>query len=100
MRRKRADGNQEPIVKALRKIGCSVVVLSQVGGGCPDLLASRAGRTLLLEVKWPNRGRLSDEQRKFHDAWQGEIVLVRTVDDAVNAFQPGAFARLSAGSLA
>jgi hypothetical protein len=85
----RADDNQSEIVKALRKAGVSVLVLSQVGGGCPDLLIGFTdvldGYNLLLEVKMPN-GRLSPEQKAWHDDWKGlKPIVVRSVDEALEA---------------
>ena len=36
-KRGRTDGNQSEIVKALRKLGYSVLVMSSMGGGAPDI---------------------------------------------------------------
>jgi hypothetical protein len=99
MKRKRADHNQAEILKALWKIGCSTVVLSQVGGACPDILAARGGRSVLLEVK-SKLGKLSPEQQEFHAWWEGEIAVVRSVDEAVAVFQTGMFTKTSAGAFA
>ena len=73
--RHRADHNQRRIVDALRKSGCSVVVLSQVGSGCPDILAARGGRNVLLEVKQPGE-KHTKQQAQFHALWRGEIQTV------------------------
>ena len=89
----RADETQAGIVQALRKCGVTVVILSQVGSGVPDLLASLKGRTLLLEVvgveklkKYPKTKGLSPEQAKFHRAWQGNpIAIVHTPFEACSA---------------
>ena len=78
----KVDGNHAEIVKALRKVGCSVVSLARVGYGCPDLLASLPGRTVLLEVKQPG-GKLNADQKEFHAAWRGPIATVWNVEDAV-----------------
>lgn len=85
MRRSRSDGNQAAIVSALRKIGVSVAVTSQVGGGFPDLVCSTALVTTLLEVKIPGEG-LTDDQLVFHATWKGPIHIVRSVDDALSLF--------------
>lgn len=78
----KVDGNQSEIVKALRTAGCSVLVLSRVGQGCPDLLVARDGRNVLLEVK--RRGKqLNDEQREFVRGWHGEMHRVETAVEAV-----------------
>ena len=48
MRAAKIDANQNEIVDALRKAGCSVQILSSVGKGCPDILVGRGGRNYLL----------------------------------------------------
>jgi len=35
--------------------GCSVVDLSGIGGGCPDLLVGLNGKSVLVEIKVPSR---------------------------------------------
>jgi len=80
--RHRADDNQKEIVDALRDIGVSVLVLSQVGGNCPDLLISWHGENYLIEVKAP-KGKLSPGQKKFFDTWRGKVFIVRSVDEAL-----------------
>jgi hypothetical protein len=62
-------------------MGASVVVLSQVGRGCPDLLVAKNGVTFLLEVKTP-KGRLSETQKEFFDTWNGRVYLVRSAEEA------------------
>lgn len=84
MRARRVDGNHAAIVEALRKIGCRVLDLSRVGGGCPDLLVSIGWRMRLLEIKNPEaRGKLSDEQRRWHDEWRHHVAVVETPEQAV-----------------
>ncbi len=78
----RADLNQTSIVMGLRAIGCTVTVLSQVGGSCPDLLVGYRSVNYLLEVKSGNN-KLSPGQREFHANWRGRINVVRTVDEAI-----------------
>lgn len=72
------------IVRALRQMGCSVCLLHQVGGGCPDLLVGRQGRNYLLEVKSP-KGRMEKTQEEWHAAWKGSAHVVRSVDEAFKA---------------
>ena len=89
----RADETQAGIVKALRKCGASVVVLSQVGSGVPDLLVAFRGQTKLLEVvgveklkKYPKTKGLSPAQVKFHRGWNGHrILIVHTPFEACSA---------------
>jgi len=81
----RADGNQGEIVTALRATGHSVLILSQVGGGAPDLLAARAKTMALLEVKVPGE-ELSTEQiiwRSNNDGFR--VYVVRSPQEAIDA---------------
>ena len=78
--RNRADTNQNRIVKYLRETGKTVMVLSQVGYGCPDLLVGFRGRNWLFEVKGKN-GRLSQTQQEWHELWRGCVYVVRTVKE-------------------
>lgn len=84
------DANQAEIVAALFAAGCSVQDLHAVGGGVPDLLVGRRGRTYLLEVKdWRNqRGDpkpLTPKQEGWHAAWRGQVAIVTTEEEALRA---------------
>lgn len=78
----RADDNQAEIVAILREVGVTVQILSQVGGGCPDLLVGWRGVNYLLEVK-SARGKLSLAEAKFARAWAGQSAIVRSPEDAL-----------------
>ena len=80
--RNRADCNQQEIVDELRKKEVSVIILSQVGRGCPDLLVGWYGVNYLLEVK-DKDGDLSDSQKVFFDNWQGRAYIVRSIDEVM-----------------
>lgn len=85
----RKDGNHHAIARAFRQAGASVLDLSGVGDGCPDLLIGIAGVDLLVEIKLPvgKRGGtahsdLNQYQRAFHGSWRGRTpVVVRRVED-------------------
>ena len=62
---KRVDVNQKEIVKTLRDFGASVVDLSKVGHGVPDLLVGYAGLTILVEVKSSEKATFTDAQLEF-----------------------------------
>ena len=79
---KRVDKNQRDIVAALRDLGASVQCLHVIGRGCPDLLIGFRGVNLLAEVK-DGAGTLTDDEKNWHASWRGQIVIVRTVDDAL-----------------
>jgi len=86
--RGRTDANQKAIVAALRQIGCSVVVTSQLGNGFPDLVVGRNGHNLFLECKDGNKppsGRmLTTEEIAFKNAWRGQLWTVFSLEEAVN----------------
>lgn len=78
------DGNEQEIIDTLRKAGATVTQLSD--SGLPDLLVGYLGVNLLMEVKTP-KGSLSDDQEKWHAAWRGEVLVVRSVDEALEALR-------------
>ena len=72
-------------MEALRAAGASVVDVSQVGQGLPDLIVGRGGITRLLEVKEPG-GRLKPDQIAFIATWRGlEPRVVTTAEEALRA---------------
>ena len=83
----RTDENQEQIVKALRAVGASVQSLAAVGHGVPDLLVGYQGKNILIEIKdgnkTPSKRKLTDDQVKWHDNWNGgAVAVVESVDAA------------------
>ena len=88
MRAARIDANHEQVVSALRAAGASVQSLAGVGKGVPDLLVGFQGKTLLMEVKdgkkTPSERRLTDDQIRWHGAWNGgPLAIVDGVDAAL-----------------
>ena len=81
---KRVDANQPEIVAALRKAGCSVQHLHELGQGCPDIVVGYHGRNYLLEIK-TQTGKLTPVQVWWHEEWRGHIARVDTVDEALAA---------------
>jgi hypothetical protein len=87
----RVDANQEQIVSALRARGAGVRVISQ-GDGIPDLLVGYKGFTILMEVKdgqkVPSARKLTPAEQKFFDDWQGGmLVIVNSVDEALETLK-------------
>ena len=78
------DANQPEIVTALEKIGCIVLDLHRVGGGCPDILVWRNGKCCLLEIKFL-KAKLNKLQREFHAVWTGCTFTVRSPEEAIAA---------------
>ena len=83
--RRRSDENQAEIIEGLRRIGCSVQVLSSVGHGCPDLLVGFRGTNVLIEVKnVSGRGRrLTEDEQRWHDEWRGQADVVTNLEEAI-----------------
>ncbi len=82
-RNARVDANHSMIVAALRQVGASVQDLAKVGQGCPDILVGYRGQNYLMEIK-VNRGKPTPAQVVWHMTWQGQVVVVRDVDEALH----------------
>jgi hypothetical protein len=86
----RRDANHASIREDLRKVGCRVLDLGDVGKGCPDLLVGFRGRLVLLEIKDPakppSKRALTPDEEAFHTQWRGlPVVVVETIEEAVAA---------------
>ena len=83
----KVDDNQKEIIALFRKLGWTVLIISQLKNCC-DIIVSKSGRTVAIEIKdgaKPASARkLSDGEVKFRDAWQGEYALVICNDDVVS----------------
>ena len=84
----RIDANQNAIVDALRECGATVRIISQ-GAGIPDLLVGYNGYTILMELKDgskpPSVRRLTEDEQKFFDEWTGGmLVIVNSIDEALD----------------
>lgn len=84
---KRVDGNQKEIVEAFREMGVSVQILSDLGKGCPDLVAGFRGVNYLIEVKNgdkpPSAQKLTPQEQEFFDSWQGQVCIINSVEQAI-----------------
>lgn len=87
MSAKRIDANQPSIVRSLREIGATVQSLASVGSGCPDLLVGYRGKNHVFEIKdWkqpPSKRKLTPDEKKWHQSWQGQVHVVETFDEAL-----------------
>jgi hypothetical protein len=83
----KTDANQVQVVSALRAYGASVQSLAAVGKGVPDLLVAYKGVNLLMEVKDGSKPksaqRLTEDQIKWHGAWQGPVCVVDGPESAI-----------------
>lgn len=89
---KKVDGNQQPIVDALRKSGVTVIITNW-GNDFPDLLCGKRGRWVLQEVKEPS-GSLDRGQLLFMvNAGGCPIEVVTTPGEALAVMEyPKTFA--------
>lgn len=93
-RHKRRDRNHAEIRDALRKIpGVSVADTASLGDGFPDLVVGYMRRNFTLEVKDeqqpPSKQKLSDEEQDWHDAWRGQVDVVRNLNEALHVIGLG-----------
>lgn len=79
----KVDANQPEIVKALRKKGWYVLIISQLKNCC-DIIISKNGRTVAVEIKDgskpPSARKLSEGELKFKDEWQGEYMIIESLE--------------------
>ena len=91
MRARKIDDNQNEIVKQLRRIGCSVAITSMVGNGMPDLLIGFRKKNFLFELKDGNksesRKRLTPDEEKFFNTWQGQVNKVESFEEILKIIQ-------------
>ena len=80
---KKIDLLQKEVVNALRKIGCSVTILSAVGKGVPDLLVGFGGVNFLIEVKSKKTATLTPDQVEFFRTWSGQVAVIYSVEEAI-----------------
>ncbi len=84
--KKRVDLDQKAVIRRLKEMGFSVLDLSVVGQGCPDLLVGKDKKNFLLEIKSEN-GTLTPAQVKFHKNWLGHcgVVKLQSLGDFLNS---------------
>ena len=85
---RRTDANHRLVVENLRAVpGVTVLDLSAVGRGCPDILVGYAGRNILMEIKdggkVPSAQKLTSPQVVFHGSWTGQATVVRSTGEAL-----------------
>jgi hypothetical protein len=78
------DTNQNEIAKALQGIGCSVLDMSSLGDGAPDMCVGYRGKNIFIEVKESEKAKLTKTQKPFHERWNGKIHIVWNAVQAIN----------------
>lgn len=84
---KRVDENQKEIVSTFRKLGFSVLILSDLGKGRPDLCVGFDGRCYLIEIKNgknpPSGQKLTKAEQLFFDSWKGHAEVINSVEGVI-----------------
>jgi len=82
----KVDDNQKEVVALFRKLGWTVLIISQLKN-CADIIVSKNSRTVTIEIKDGSKPlsarKLSEGEIKFRDSWQGEYALVICNDDVI-----------------
>lgn len=87
---RRTDANQKAIVIKFRKLGATVVNLSEVGRGIADLLIALPRQNMeayvaFIEVKDgtkpPSARKLTFDEQKFKDSWPGHYEIITSEAD-------------------
>ena len=82
--KKRVDHNQKSIVHTFIALGASVIDLSRVGQGCPDLAIGYKGKMVMVEVKSSNKATFTEPQLKFIGNWRGGAInRIDSVEGAI-----------------
>ena len=82
--KKRVDENQKQIIHTFIALGASVLNLSRVGEGCPDILIGYKNVSCLVEIKRNEQSRYTDSQVKFMQNWRGgPVSRIDSVDAAI-----------------
>ena len=86
----RTDGNQTEIVAGLRARGYSVLVMSGLGKGAPDILVGRHGENILVELKDPvqppSKRKLTHDEKVWHATWRGQVLVAMHIEEIIAAF--------------
>jgi len=82
----KVDANQKEIVEGLRLRGMSVVSTANLGDGMVDIIVGYRGSNYMFEIKDgskpPSQKKLTDDEKKFHESWKGQISVIECLHDA------------------
>lgn len=84
---KRVDSNQKEITALFRKMGASVLVMSELGKGAPDLAVGMNGCTYLVELKdgskSPSAQKLTPCEQLFFHTWNGHVCIINSLEQVI-----------------
>lgn len=82
------DSNQHEIIDVFKRYGFSVLMLHQLGHGCPDILIGKHKQNTLVEIKDGNKSKskrkLTEDQQVFHETWKGSVYVVESIQQAID----------------
>lgn len=83
----RVDANQPKVVKQLRSLGFSVLIVSQLKN-CFDFIVGHRGHNFNFELKDPDKSpsqkKLTEGEQKFADGWKGQVDKVESIEEILN----------------
>lgn len=79
---RRRDANEKAICDALRRVGATIVRIN--AAGAPDMLVGFRGANTLMEIK-SEHGLIRANQAAWRSGWAGQVVVVRTEEEALAA---------------
>ena len=79
---RKTDATHELVVDAFRAAGWTVMQTFRLGSDAPDLVVSRQGRVIAVEVK-AAKGKLRPGQAEWLARWQGETAICRSMEDVM-----------------
>jgi Holliday junction resolvase len=79
---RRVDMNQRNIIEALRDVGATVTDTHSLGKGFPDIVVGHAGLNYLFEIKHPENGSLTPDEKNFRVTWAGQADTITCWRDA------------------
>ena len=86
----KVDANQPEIVDAFRRMGCSVLIISQLKRCC-DLFIAKNDKTIAIEVKdgrLPlSKRQLTEGEMDFMHSWKGLYFVVESLDDVLRVVE-------------
>lgn len=81
------DANHGEISEVFRSLGFTVLDISAVGGGCPDIVVGRRGYNWLIEIKDgskpPSARKRTVDELTFAVHWNGQVKVISSRDEAI-----------------
>lgn len=90
-KRARKDDNHHDIANVFIKAGASVLDMSQLGDGAPDIAVGYRNQNIFIEIKDgskpPSKRKLTPDEVEFQQTWQGRYEVVKNTDEALKILE-------------